>query len=212
MRPMPERDLFMMCPALNREALRPVPAGFSIRRCRKGELDAWIGLQADDPAQRDALRAYLTEYFQNIYAPAGDLFYEQCLFAVDEGDEPVGTVFIWKAYGRVNTVHWFKVLPALEGRGIGRALLSHALEALKPGDFPVFLHTQPGSFRAIKLYADFGFRFLADERVGGRVNGLAECLPALREVMPREAFERLKTASAPAFFLDAASSSPVNQF
>jgi hypothetical protein len=47
-KPIPERDLFMMCPTLKRARLRPMPAGFSIRNCRKSELDAWIDLQADD--------------------------------------------------------------------------------------------------------------------------------------------------------------------
>ena len=58
-----------------------------------------------------------------VYAPHGELFFERCRFACVDG-APVGTCFVWKAYGRVNTVHWFKVLRAYEGRGIGRALLT----------------------------------------------------------------------------------------
>jgi hypothetical protein len=111
MRSIPEKDLFMMCPEMNRGAVRPMPEGFAIRNCRKGELDAWIDLQADDPLQAPMLRGYLLDYFRGIYAPEGDRFYENCVFAVDRADVPVGTVFIWKAYNRVNTVHWFKVRP-----------------------------------------------------------------------------------------------------
>lgn len=134
------------------------------------------------------------------------------MFAVDRADKPVGTVFIWKAYSRVNTVHWFKVRPALEGLGIGRALLGHVLAALPADGYPVFLHTHPSSYRAIKLYSDFGFRFVTDPKVGGRDNHLAECLPILKELMPEAAFSSLKTIAAPRFFLDAADSSPVSQF
>lgn len=212
MRPIPDMDLFMMCPSLNQGAVRPMPEGFAIRNCRKGELDAWIDLQANDPLQAPMLRNYLLDYFRGVYAPEGDRFYENCVFAVDRADVPVGTVFIWKAYVRVNTVHWFKVRPALEGLGIGRALLGHVLGALPADGFPVFLHTHPSSYRAIKLYSDFGFRFLTDPKVGSRGNDLAECLPILKEHMPQEAFAALKTIAAPRFFLDAADSSPVSQF
>jgi len=211
-RPIPDKDLFMMCPALNWSALRPMPEGFSIRRCRKGELDAWIDLQADEASQALQLRDSLADYFRSVYAPEGDRFYDHCAFAVDRADRPVGTVFIWRAYNRVNTVHWFKVRPALEGLGIGRALLSHVLSQLPPDGYPVFLHTHPSSYRAIKLYADFGFRFVTAPRVGRRPNDLMECLPILREVMPEAAFSRLGTIEAPQFFLDAADSSPVSQF
>jgi len=212
MRPIPEKDLFMMCPALNAGAVRPMPEGFAIRNCLKHELDALIDLQADDPLQAPMLRGYLMDCFRGVYAPEGDRFFENCVFAVDRADKPVGTVFIWKAYSRVNTVHWFKVRPALEGMGIGRALLGHVLTALPADGYPVFLHTHPSSYRAIKLYSDFGFRFLTDPRVGSRLNDLAECLPILKELMPEAAFSSLKTIAAPRFFLDAADSSPVSQF
>jgi ribosomal protein S18 acetylase RimI-like enzyme len=212
MRPIPEKDLFMMCPALEPGALRPMPEGFAVRNCRKDELDAWIELQADDPSQTPMLRGYLMDYFQGVYAREGDRFFENCVFAVDRRDVPVGTVFIWKAYASINTVHWFKVRPALQGLGIGRALLGHVLGALPADGYPVFLHTHPSSYRAIKLYSDFGFRFLTDERVGSRPNNLKECLPILEEYMPPAAFSGLKTIAAPRFFLDAADSSPIPQF
>ncbi len=212
MRPIPDKDLFMMCPSPNPGAFRPMPAGYSIRSCREDELDKWIDLQADDPSQSVVLREYLRDYFRGVYEPEKDIFYKNCAFAVDWADRPVGTVFIWKAYGCVNTVHWFKVRPSLEGRGIGRALLGHVLGALPPDGYPVFLHTHPSSYRAIKLYADFGFRFLIDARVGSRMNDLLECLPILKEYMPEAAFSTLRTISAPQSFLDAADSSPVSQF
>jgi hypothetical protein len=104
------------------------------------------------------------------------------------------------------------VLPAFEGKGIGRALLGPRVGALSAGDFPVFLHTQPDSLRAIKLYSDFGFRFLTAPRVGARANGLFDCLPFFARRMPEAVFTGLKTIAAPRFFLDAVNSSPVSEF
>ena len=56
----------------------------------------------------------------------------------------------------------------------------------------VFLHTQPSSFRAIKLHSDFGFAFLTDPIIGYRKNDLEECLTILKEHMPQKDFEKLQ--------------------
>ena len=99
-----------------------------------------------------------------------------------------------------------------EGRGIGRALLSHILRSITPEDFPVFLHTQPESFRAIKLYADFGFSFLEDKMIGHRKNHYFESVPVLKELIPEKFYVTFTTSKAPEFFLKAVASSLVNQF
>jgi hypothetical protein len=45
----PDLNLFMMCSALNAEALRELPPGFHVRTCRKSELDLWKRFPFDDP-------------------------------------------------------------------------------------------------------------------------------------------------------------------
>ena len=63
----------------------------------------------------------------------------------------MGTCFLWKAYGKITTLHWLKVLPQLEGLGLGRGLLSQVLAQAGPEDFPIYLHTHPSCFRAVHL-------------------------------------------------------------
>ena len=109
---------------------------------------------------------------------------------------------MWKAYVKFNTIHWFKVLKKHEGRGTGRTLLSIITRDLKPEDFPVYLHTQPESFRAMKLYSDFGFALLSDKKFGSRKNALDECLPILEELMPKKFFQNLKITEAPKKFVE----------
>ena len=74
---------------------------------------------------------------------------------------------------------------------MGRGLLSALLDQLQPQDFPVFLHTQPSSYRAIKLYSDLGFSFLDMPVIDGRENGLASSIPVLKSMMPEAAYRRL---------------------
>jgi hypothetical protein len=53
---------------------------------------------------------------------------------------------------------------------------------------------------------------LTDEEIGFRKNHLKQCLPILKACMDEESFDRLKTAKAPDFFLEAAKSSKISQF
>lgn len=202
----PDKNLFMMCDTLVQSALRDLPQGYHIRSCRRDELELWQAIHFDDPVTAAAYRPYMTDYFDRVYAPKAELFFQTCLFVCPDsdqpgGDQPIATAFIWKAYDLFQSVHWFKVVQAYEGRGIGRALLSVILRDLKAEDYPVYLHTQPGSYRAIKLYSDFGFQLLSDPVIGSRPNDLAECLPILERYMPPTYFKQLQITQAPADFL-----------
>ena len=198
----PDKNLFMICRELKLDALRELPEKYHIRNCQRDELDIWKAFPFDDATQAEVHRGYMTSYFDNVYAPKGDLFYRRCLFVCDNRNVPIATGFIWKAYNEFNTIHWLKVLKHHEGGGIGRGLLSIILGRLLGTDFPVYLHTQPSSYRAVKLYSDFGFAFLTDPVVGTRTNDLEECLPILKHCMPDGVFGRLRFTRAPEGFLN----------
>lgn len=208
----PSKDLFMMCKNINRDALSNLPSGYHFRLCRRDELDVWKKMHLETPEMIQNYLSFMDEYFQNVYAKNEDLFFEKCLFACDENDTPVGRCFAWLAYSKINTIHWYKVVKEYEGQGIGRAILSEVMRTLKDSDFPVYLHTHPSSFRAIKLYSDMGFAFLANPIVGNRTNDLEECIPILKNFMPEKDFKNLKFSSAPQEFLDAVLSSPIAEF
>ena len=128
------------------------------------------------------------DYYKRVYAKNEDEFFRRCLLIWDESGRPAGTCLTWPAYGRVNTIGWFRVLPEHEGRGLGWALLT---EILRETDMPIYLHTQPTSVCAIKLYSDMGFRFVTCPDIGRRKNDLDLGLPVLRRVMDGADYERL---------------------
>ena len=211
----PGKDLFMMCSALNTSALHELPQGFHFRMCRPDEIETWKEMLLDFPHTPEIHNEYMqimTNYYDDVYANKSDLFFQKCLLVCTENDTPIGRGFIWKAYDTINTVHWYKVLKEYENRGIGRAILTAMMRDLKAEDYPIYLHTHPSSFRAIKLYSDFGFCLISNPVVGKRNNDLEECLPILEKFMLKSDFEKLKIVEAPQSFLDVVASSEIEEF
>ena len=205
-------NIFMMCDKLNTSALSEMPLGFTARHPRKDELDVWKRMPFDDEEAANQYFDYMTEYFDRVYSPKGNLFYKTCLFVVDDNDAPVCTGFTWKLYDRFTTVHWFKTIKAYENKGIGRALISIVMGKLSADEYPVYLHTQVGSYRAIKLYSDFGFKLLTDSEVGLRHNDFRVGLPVLMNRMPPIDFNNLRFGKAMQDFLDCVASQATSDF
>ena len=208
----PDKNLFMMCQKLNINALSGLSDEYHIRNCREDELDIWKAMPFDDPKEAKEYRGFMTDFFIKVYANKGNLFYEKCLFVCENNDKPIATAFIWKTYDEFNTIHWLKVLKEYEGKGIGRALLSIIMKELKEKDYPVYLHTHPTSYRAIKLYSDFGFNLLSDPIIGSRNNDIEECLPFLEKQMMNEVFKKLQIIKTPKYFLKKLETEKVDQF
>lgn len=208
----PDLNIFMMCDELNKEALSDIPNGFHIRYCRKDELDIWKEFPFDNDSDKNEYKEYMTNYFNDVYAPNEELFYKSCLFLCDTNDKPIATCFAWKSYDSVYTIHWLKVLKGYEGMGLGRAILSEVMRNIPNEEYPVYLHTQPGSFRAIKLYSDFGFNILVDDYIGNRKNDYDESLFYLKYFMGIDKFSKLNYVKSDGNLSNIASKSQINQF
>jgi ribosomal protein S18 acetylase RimI-like enzyme len=208
----PDKNIFMMCSALDRSSLTELPASYYIRNCRPDELNIWKTMPFDDANLAKKYDGFMSDYFTTTYGGKEELFFTKTLFVCDRQDRPIATCLSWKAYGEFNTIQWFKVLKEYEGQGVGRALLSIVMQELEMLDYPVYLHTQPSSFRAIKLYSDFGFSLLSGDNFGVRSNDLDSSLPILEQFMPKEYFQRLKIITAPREFEDILNKHDTNQF
>lgn len=79
----PDKNLFMMCHTLNKDAVRKLPKGFHVRYCRENELDIWKAMHFDTPELAKKYYDFMTEFFATVYLPMKDLFYQNvCLFAI----------------------------------------------------------------------------------------------------------------------------------
>ncbi len=58
-------------------------------------------------------------------------------------------------------------------------------------DDVIYLHTQPCSYRAIKLYNDFGFGMSKADTYGDAINEYEEAMPILEKYMEKESYAKL---------------------
>lgn len=193
----PDYNIFMMCEQINHSALTELHPDYYFRNCQPHELELWKAFPFDSDTVPTEYEDFMNQIIHDSYSGNMDTFFQNTLFVCNKEGRPVATCSYWKAYGKINSIHWFKTLKTYEGKGIGRALLSAIMKRFENKDYPIYLHTQPGSFRAIKLYSDFGFHLLRGGKLGSRINELEKCLPILKEFMPQKDFESLKITDTP---------------
>ena len=106
-------NLFMRCDTVNQNAFREPPAGIHFRSCRPDELELWKRLSVEDPTYV----SFMTEYFEKVYASQAEEFFRRCTFACTQDDTPIGTCFLWKAYGNriyISLMNQFTPMPGAQ--------------------------------------------------------------------------------------------------
>jgi len=130
-------------------------------------------------------------YFSQTYLSRSDLLAQRGVFVSDKKSGGlVGACIAWfdnQNGTPVSSLHWLITKEAYQGRGIGAALIATALNIYEQENaFPVYLHTQPWSYQAIRLYHKFGFRLMKQESFAGYENQYALAVPVLaRYIEPK---------------------------
>ena len=87
------------------------------------------------------------------------------------------------------SLHWLVVGPKWQGRGLGRALTARTMEIFaQNGETPVYLHTQPWSWKAILLYMQLGFRLQRSDAFAAYENQTEQALRTLQAVLTPEQY------------------------
>jgi len=145
----PDYNIFMMCPQINRHALSELHPDYYFRNCREDELDIWKAFPFDSVSVPVEYEGLMNQIISDSYSKNMDIFFKNTIFACDKKDQPIATCSHWKAYGKINTIHWLKTLKAHAVKGIYRAILSAVMKQFSVHDYPIYLHTQPRSFGVI---------------------------------------------------------------
>ncbi|MHC4480764.1 MAG: GNAT family N-acetyltransferase, partial [Planctomycetota bacterium] len=106
------------------------PSGFGVRPMQPGEGALWEDILREALSERTVERGMFEQVFGSNL-PATEW---RCFFVVNEAGAAVGTVAAW--YDRDfkgqdhGCVHWLVIRPDWQGKGLGRAALSHALRRM----------------------------------------------------------------------------------
>jgi GNAT superfamily N-acetyltransferase len=161
-----------------------LPAGLSYRMFQKGDDAIWAEIVAS--AGEFATDDMAVLHFRKEFGKLQRELRNRCVFADTEEGVSIGTATAWfgdlppgKTVGRL---HWVAIKKNFQGRGIGKPLVSRALQLLSTFHECAYLTTQTTSYKAVKIYLDFGFRpYITDEsqRTGWSMISRLLCLPQL---------------------------------
>ena len=62
-------------------------------------------------------------------------------------------------------------------------------------EFPVYIHTQPWSYKAILLYINLGFKIQISDTFSNYENEYTEAMKTLNNILPKEQYEKLRINS-----------------
>ena len=207
----PEKHIFMYCEKMNEMAFTQLSREYKLRNLLKTELEEWKSLPFDGNYTEE-YKGFMDNYFDNVYKIREKEFYNKCIVVCDKNNEIIGTCFLWKFHEKINTVHWLKIKKEYEGKGIGRALFTNVVENIDNNDLPIFLHTQPESYRAIKLYSDFGFKIAMNNKIGNRINNINDSIEYLKKNIPKKYFDKIGYINIPEKYLKIIEDNNINDF
>lgn len=173
-----------------------VPEGFSIIAYQPGYEKEWARLEYSI-GDFDSL-SEAEDYFVKTYLKEPELM-SDILFALDKNNEVVGSCIAWqdkRGEEIVSSLHWLVVNEPYQRIGLGRALCIAVMNIYaEKGAFPVYIHTQPWSWKAILLYCSLGFRLQKKESFSHYVNEYEKAMTELRKVVAADQYELLKRTS-----------------
>lgn len=194
-RTIPFYNTIMKCSDFSPRALE-LPDGFSIVPYQRGYEKEWAKLECaiGDFGSLEAAGKYFIEtYLQNP-----ELF-PDILFLLNRAHEIVGSCIAWQdAQGEnsVSSLHWLAVEERYQGIGLGRALCTAVMNIYaERRALPVYIHTQPWSWKAVLLYLSLGFRLQKTDTFSHYENEYVKAMAELRKIVSEEQYEMLLQSS-----------------
>ena len=191
-RTIPFCNTIMKCSDYRRRDVE-LPDGFFLVSYRDGHEKEWAKLEYaigdfDSAAEAEA-------YFTEKYLQDPCLF-PNILFALDKDHAVVGSCIAWQdmqGNRRVSSLHWLVVDERYQGIGLGRALATAVMNIYaEHGALPVYIHTQPWSWKAILLYLSLGFKLQKTDTFSHYENEYEKAIIALRKAVREDQYELLQ--------------------
>ena len=173
-----------------------LPAGFTIVSYQRGYEKEWAKLEYAI-GDFDSLEA-AEKYFVETYLQYPERI-PNILFLLNAEHEIVGSCIAWQdlqGAKSVSSLHWLVVQERYQGIGLGRALCMAVMNIYAEREaLPVYIHTQPWSWKAILLYVSLGFRIQKADTFSHYENEYGKAMAELRNIVSEEQYERLLRSS-----------------
>lgn len=153
----PQIEVFMVHRDIARAPRYEIPAGYRMRFYREGDVATWVRVQQ----RAEKLFVPTAETFAQSIPGDDALLSTRVMFLVDPAGEDIGTITAWHSAfdgTPMGHIHWVAVVPAAQGLGLSKAMLSAALAVMRRrGDTAAWLETNTARVPALNLYLHFGF-------------------------------------------------------
>ncbi len=173
-----------------------LPEGFSIVSYQDGYEKEWAKLEyaiGDFGSVQEA-----EDYFTEAYLQNPEKF-SDILFLQNRHQEIVGSCIAWqdmRGESRVSSLHWLVVQEQYQGIGLGRVLSAAVMNIFAGRNaFPVYIHTQPWSWKAILLYLSLGFKIQKTDTFSHYENEYEKAMTELRKIMTQEQYRLLQQSA-----------------
>lgn len=93
----------------------------------------------------------------------------------------------------VASLHWLVTDEQHQNKGIGTATLLKTMQIFEMFDEkPIYIHTQPWSYKAIYLYNKYGFKITKKDYFGDYENQYKEAIKILEKLYDNEKIKEIK--------------------
>ena len=108
----------------------------------------------------------------------------------------IGSCIAWtdeRNNAPVNSLHWLIVDDEYQGKGYGRLLCTATMNRFcHKGKEPIYIHTQPWSWKAIFLYLSLGFRLQKTDSFNSYVNQYNDVIRTLSRILSDEQIREIE--------------------
>ena len=195
-RSIPYYNLILKCTKI---CTTPVslPEGYSFKMYDECYEKYWAKLEyeiGDFSSVEEAEMYFKTNYCNQIRE-----LKKRCVFVVDAYSNFVGSCIAWhdlKDNDTVSSLHWLVVSPEHQGKHIGLALCQKVMDIFNEcGETPVYIHTQPWSYKAILLYIKLGFKIQKNDTFSHYENQYKKAIKILEKLLPESQFNQIILSS-----------------
>lgn len=169
-----------------------LPKGFSIVNYKSGYERAWAELEyaiGDFESLEEAENYFITTYLQK------QELLRNILFLINANNMVIGSCIAWqdkRGDSFVSSLHWLVVDEKYHEMGLGKALCCATMNIFEEQEkLPVYIHTQPWSWKAIFLYLSLGFKLQKSDTFSHYKNEYHQAMTELKKIVTETQFELL---------------------